>query len=127
MDKKMSDTPRTDAIERDYGFGTIPWENNIADLARQLERELAEFKEMYAKEAHAKMVLLEQLAEARKDVIEECIALVQTWFDAYPTNHNNDAMGRHMAGQIMKQMRELSFGQVLDNGQKESTFERKAK
>jgi hypothetical protein len=90
----------------------------IDEIVTDRMRQLAEFKEMYAKEAHAKMVLLEQLAGARKDVIEECIALVQTWFDAYPTNHNSDAMGRHMAGQIMKQMRELSSGQVLDNGQK---------
>jgi hypothetical protein len=58
---KLSPTPRTDELLRVINEGRrYDYEGPEADLCRQLERELATFKELYAREAHAKMVLQEQ-------------------------------------------------------------------
>jgi hypothetical protein len=40
----MSDTPRTDALRRDLGVDPMEADTEVEELARQLERELAETK-----------------------------------------------------------------------------------
>jgi len=86
-DKPKSDTPRTDALLAEAEGNNIPihamtalarqlererneWEASCIASEQQvdaLERELARVSEMYAKEAHAKMVLMESLPSAIQD------------------------------------------------------------
>lgn len=60
----MSDTPRTDAEAKKWAMEYDPhYECVPADFARCLERELSVMSELYAKEAHAKMVLMEHYSD----------------------------------------------------------------
>jgi len=75
--EKHSETPRTDALERETGVvsGITQYRNLWRDFARQLERELVQLQrthESAMKEWHHAEGRLRELRSARAAIIEEC-------------------------------------------------------
>jgi len=119
----MTDTPKTDAVV-DHGRGDQPYEIVDAELARQLERELAKARALYNNERENHQATSEQLdaeRKAREEArgIEPCCqdwasCLIRCGPKAHYWRARAEAAEREAQHQHTKRMEELVARQAAE-------------